>query len=220
MAKVGATHSRTAGSVADRARTQAETALLKAKTAIAETELWVHAQRKREHEGSADVARKYTFVGDVDARSCTAAILTLEQWQREDPDAPIEIEFNTPGGTISDGLALYDRIRTIAETTPVRTHATGASLSMGTILLQAGSQRTISPNAYLMIHVPQGGAVGSQFHIEDEVKVMKSMKNRLLSILVDRSDLTRQSISRNWNRKDWWFDAEEAVTAGLADEVR
>lgn len=177
-------------------------------------------REKKAALASADEARIYTFVGEVDLQNSTRAILTIEQWVREDPAAPITIILNTPGGSLSDGFALYDAIAAAVESgVEVRTHATGSSLSMGAVLLQAGSRRTMSPNAWLMLHAPSSGSVGSVFALEDSAEVIRRMTEKLVDILVQKTGLEREKIEASWHRKDWWFSAEDAKENGLVDEV-
>jgi ATP-dependent protease ClpP protease subunit len=92
--------------------------------------------------------------------------------------------------------------------------------SMAGILLQAGDTRWIGQQAWLMIHRAAFGAYGKTFEIEDEVKFVKRVEERILDIFTSRSQLTRNKIKRNWERKDWWISAEEAVDLKLVDEVR
>ena len=92
--------------------------------------------------------------------------------------------------------------------------------SMAGILLQAGDVRWIGHQAWLMIHRAAFGAIGKTYEIEDEVKLVKRIEGRILDIFTSRSKLTRHKIVRNWDRKDWWIDADEALEMGLVDEVR
>ena len=92
--------------------------------------------------------------------------------------------------------------------------------SMAGILLQAGDTRWIGQQAWLMIHRAAFGAYGKTFEIEDEVKFVKRIEERILDIFTSRSKLTRNRIKRNWERKDWWISAEEALELGLIDDVR
>ena len=87
-------------------------------------------------------------------------------------------------------------------------------------LLQAGDTRWIGHQAWLMIHRAAFGAIGKTFEVEDEVRLVKRIEERILDIFTSRSELTKVKIKRNWDRKDWWIDADEAVKLGLVDEVR
>ena len=92
--------------------------------------------------------------------------------------------------------------------------------SMAGILLQAGDTRWIGHQSWMMIHRAAFGAIGKTFEIEDEVKLVKRIEDRIVEIFTKRSKLTKMKIKRNWDRKDWWIDADECVSLGLVDEVR
>lgn len=165
--------------------------------------------------------RIYAFDGPVSGGSVQHCIVNLGQWQRRDPEKPIEIIFNSPGGGVFDGLALYDYIKEIQEGgTPVNTTGLGMAASMGGILLQAGDTRTMSYNSYLLIHEVQDIAAGNASELRDQVKFTDRIQNRLLNILAERSTLNQKQIERRWQRKDWWLDAEEALKLGFVDKVK
>ena len=96
----------------------------------------------------------------------------------------------------------------------------GMAASMAGILLQAGDERWMGHQSWVMIHRAAFGAWGKTFEIEDEVKFVKRIEERILDIFIKRSKLTKQKIKRNWERKDWWISAEECVEMGLVDVVK
>ena len=133
----------------------------------------------------------------------------------------MEIIFSSPGGSIIDGFELFDFLQEMrAQGHKVITGSLGMAASMAGILLQAGDIRWIGHQAWMMIHRAAFGAYGKTFEIEDEVKFIKRIEERILDIFTSRSDLTRNKIKRNWDRKDWWISSEEAVELKLVDEVR
>lgn len=165
--------------------------------------------------------RIYTFDGVVNGNTVQHCIGKLGMWRRQDPSKPIQVVFNSPGGSVFDGLALYDYIVQSRQAgTRVDTVALGMVASMGGILLQAGESRTMSPHSYLMIHEVSSGAFGNTSEMEDEVKFMKRLQDRCLGILADRSTMSKSAISRKWKRTDWWLDADEARELGFCDEVK
>ena len=91
---------------------------------------------------------------------------------------------------------------------------------MAGILLQAGGTRWIGHQAWMMIHRAAFGAIGKTYEVEDEVKLVKRIEDRCVDIFVSRSKLSKIKIKRNWDRKDWWIDADECLALGLVDEVR
>lgn len=145
----------------------------------------------------------------------------LGTWRRQDPKQPIKIIFNSPGGSVFEGLALYDYIQETRESgTRVDTMALGMAASMGGVLLQAGETRTMSRHSYLLIHEVSAGAMGNVSELEDELKFTKRLQDRLLSILSERASMTKQQIARKWKKTDWWLDAQEALALGFCDEVK
>ena len=145
----------------------------------------------------------------------------LTQWHRKDPKCPIEIVFSSPGGSIIDGFELFDFIQYLrGKGHTITTGSLGMAASMAGILLQAGDVRWIGHQAWLMIHRAAFGAIGKTYEIEDEVKLVKRIEGRILDIFTSRSNLTKHKIIRNWDRKDWWIDADEALEMGLVDEVK
>jgi ATP-dependent Clp endopeptidase proteolytic subunit ClpP len=145
---------------------------------------------------------------------------TLTSWSSKAPAAPLTIIFNSPGGAVHDGLALFDFLRHLRGSGHhLTTIALGRAASMGAVLLQAGDRRVIGSNAFIMLHEVSNGASGKVSEIEESVELSKRLQKRLLTILTDRSSLTVQQIQRKWSRRDWWLDAEEAVALGFADEA-
>ena len=133
----------------------------------------------------------------------------------------MEIIFSSPGGSIIDGFELFDHIQQLRnDGHHITTGTLGMAASMAGILLQAGDTRWVGQQAWVMIHRAAFGAWGKTFEIEDEVKFVKRMEERILDIFTSRSKLSRNKIKRNWDRKDWWISAEEAITLGLVDEIR
>jgi ATP-dependent Clp protease protease subunit len=164
--------------------------------------------------------RIYSFNGPVGTASAQNMIQQLGQWVRTDAEKPIKIVFNSPGGEVFSGLSLFDYIKEMqASGTQIDTVALGMAASMGGVLLQAGNNRAMSKSSYLLIHEISSGAIGNLSEMEDEVKFAKRLQDRLLSILAERSSLSKTAIKRRWKRKDWWLDADEALKLGFVDEV-
>lgn len=164
--------------------------------------------------------RLYHFFGPVDKSSAAGCLETLAYWSRRDPGCDIKIVFNSPGGSVIDGLALYDELQALKENGHnITTVARGMAASMGAVLLQAGDTRIIGRNAHMLIHQISYGAIGSFGEIEDEVSFAKQLQDRLLDILEERSTLTKKQIKNRWERKNWWLGADEVIGSGFADIV-
>lgn len=170
---------------------------------------------------SKDEARIYSFTSSVGRDSSEYCMNTLGQWFRENPDKPIEIVFNSPGGSVIDGLALFDYIKELQSNgAEINTVSLGYAASMAGVLLQAGERRTMGQHAFLMIHEVSSGAIGNINKLEDEVAFCKRIQDQLLDILAERATISKTSIKRKWKRQDWWLDANEALELGFCDAIR
>jgi len=163
----------------------------------------------------------FRFSGEVRGASVQSCISTLTQWSRLDPKCDIEIIFSSPGGSIIDGFELFDFIQHLrSKGHKITTGTLGMAASMAGILLQAGDVRWVGYQAWIMIHRAAFGAFGKTYEVEDEVEFVKRIEGRILDIFTARSKLTKPKIKRNWDRKDWWISADEAVELELVDEIR
>lgn len=99
------------------------------------------------------------------------------------------------------------------------TRTVGMAASMGGVLLQAGDWRVMAPESFLLVHEIAAGAVGKIGEIEDEMKLLQKMSERILAIYASRSTLTAKAIATKWKRTDWWLNATEALELGLVDEI-
>lgn len=131
---------------------------------------------------------------------------------------PISMYINSPGGTVTDGLQIYDTMQVIKS--PVHTIATGLAASMGSILLAGGEagKRGALPNASIMIHQVMGGAIGQTADVEIATKEMKRIQDVLYGILSERTGKSLKQIAKDADR-DRWMTAGEALKYGLIDQV-
>jgi ATP-dependent Clp protease protease subunit len=154
-------------------------------------------------------------VNDVTASLIVAQLLFLEA---EDPDKDIQLYINSPGGSITSGMAIYDTMQYIKP--QVSTICIGMAASMGAFLLAAGAKgkRFALPNAEIMIHQPSGGSQGQATDIEIQARRIIKMKNDLNKILSDRTGQSFEKIAADTER-DNFMTAQEAKEYGLIDEV-
>jgi ATP-dependent Clp endopeptidase proteolytic subunit ClpP len=195
----------------------------KAKYEAYESELKYLDARKKFDRASADdeMNHLYRFSGSVSEVSVRKCMGKLTEWSRLEPKCDIEIVFSSPGGSIIDGFELFDFIQELrSRGHEVTTGSLGMAASMAGILLQAGDRRWIGHQCWMMIHRAAFGAIGKTYEVEDEVKLVKRIEERCLDIFVSRSKLSKLKIKRNWDRKDWWIDADECLNYGLVDEIR
>jgi ATP-dependent Clp endopeptidase proteolytic subunit ClpP len=163
----------------------------------------------------------YTFWGTVSEDRVDHAIRTLGEWSRTRPGAAITIVLNSPGGSVIDGLALFDFIQVLKQAGHhIEVVAAGYAASMGGVLLQAGTTRVAQRNSFMLIHEAATVAGGKSSDLEDQVKFIERLQKKLLAILAERSTLSEQQIRNRWKRKDWWLDADEMLALGFVDEIR
>ncbi|MDF1852911.1 MAG: ATP-dependent Clp protease proteolytic subunit [Verrucomicrobiales bacterium] len=138
--------------------------------------------------------------------------------QMQDPNKDINIYINSPGGSVTAGLAIYDTMQFV--TCDVNTYCMGMAASMGAVLLTAGTKgkRYALPNAHIMIHQVSGGAQGTASDVERTVEFMYSLKKRLNEILAFHTGKSVEDIERDADR-DNYMPAEEAAEYGLIDKV-
>jgi ATP-dependent Clp protease protease subunit len=138
--------------------------------------------------------------------------------QSEDPDKDIHIYINSPGGSVTAGLAIYDTMQFVKP--DVTTYCIGQAASMGALLLTAGTRgkRYALPNASIMIHQPWGGYQGQATDFDIHAKEIIRKKNRINEILVHHTGKDMETIQQDTDR-DFFLSAEQAVQYGLIDEV-
>lgn len=202
-------------------RIDAEARKLVAEAATAELEAEV-LYRIRDREMCSDEENHlYRFSREISRFSVEACMVKLTQWHRQNEKCPIEIVFSSPGGSIIDGFELFDFIQELRHSGHIiTTGSLGMAASMAGVLLMAGDKRWIGHQSWLMIHRAAFGAIGKTFEIEDEVKLVKRIEERIVDIFTSRSKLTKSKIKRNWDRKDWWIDADECLELNLVDEIK
>ena len=154
-------------------------------------------------------------VNDISANLVVSQLLFLEA---EDPDKDIYLYINSPGGSVSDGMAIYDTMQYIKP--DVCTICIGMAASMGAFLLAAGAKgkRFALPNSEIMIHQPLGGAKGQATDIEIHAKWILKIRERLNTILSERTGQPLEKIQMDTER-DNFMSAQEAKEYGLIDEV-
>lgn len=154
-------------------------------------------------------------IDDAVANSVIAQLLFLDA---QDPDKDIYLYINSPGGSVSAGLAIFDTMNFI--NADVQTIVIGMAASMGAFLLAAGEKgkRYALPNAEVMIHQPLGGAQGQATEIEIAAKHILKTRDTLNKILSERTGQTLKVIARDTDR-DNYMSAEEAVKYGLVDAI-
>jgi ATP-dependent Clp protease protease subunit len=156
-----------------------------------------------------------TGIDDQVADSLVAQLLFLEA---EDPEKDIQIYINSPGGSVTAGLAIYDTMQQVSP--DIVTICYGLAASMGAFLLTGGSKgkRLALPNARLMIHQPLGGAQGQAVDIEIQAKEILFLKDTLNTLMAEHTGQPLEKIAEDTDR-DYYLSPSEAVEYGLIDRV-
>ena len=154
-------------------------------------------------------------VNDVSAGLIVSQLLFLEA---EDPGKDIQLYINSPGGSVTAGMAIYDTMQYIK--CDVSTICVGMAASMGAFLLSCGAKgkRIALPNAEVMIHQPSAGTQGKVTDMEIDVEHFLKIKQRINKILADNTGKTPEQIKSD-SERDNWMTAEEAKEYGLIDKV-
>ncbi|MBO4971853.1 MAG: ATP-dependent Clp endopeptidase proteolytic subunit ClpP [Clostridia bacterium] len=154
-------------------------------------------------------------VNHVTASLVVAQMLLLEA---QDPDADIQFYINSPGGSVTDGMAIYDTMQFVK--CDVSTICIGMAASMGAFLLAAGTKgkRIALPNSEIMIHQPLGGARGQATDIKIQADLILRTRDRLNKILAERTGRSIEEIARDTER-DNYMTAEQALEYGLIDKI-
>lgn len=154
-------------------------------------------------------------VRDDNANAICAQMLLLAA---EDPERDIYLYINSPGGSVTAGMAIYDTMQLVQP--DVVTVATGLAASMGQFLLTAGAKgkRYITPHTRVLMHQPSGGAGGSATDIRINADLIIKMKQELAEIIAENTGKTVEEIHRDSDR-DHWFSAQEALEYGFVDHI-
>lgn len=158
------------------------------------------------------------LVGAINDQMANLVVAQLLFLESENPDKDISLYINSPGGSVSAGLAIYDTMQFIKP--DVSTLCTGIAASMGAFLLAAGAKgkRYSLPNSRIMIHQPIGGAQGQASDIEIQAREILYLRERLNTILAERTGQTLEKIAADTDR-DFFMSADQAKDYGLIDQV-
>jgi len=155
-------------------------------------------------------------VRDDNSNDIAAKLLLLAA---EDPKKDIFLYINSPGGSITAGMAIYDTMQFVPN--DIVTVGIGMAASMGQLLLTAGTKgkRYITPNARVLLHQPHGGFGGTSSDIQTQAALILDMKKRLAEITAAQTGKTVEQINADGDR-DRWFNAQEALDYGFVDHIR
>ena len=162
--------------------------------------------------------RELELMTPVNTESCAVIIRALLYLQRQDPEAPVTLYINSPGGEVQSGLALYDVMRAVSCT--IRTVCLGMAASMGALLFIAGDERELLPHSRVMIHDPLigEGAGGSALSVKARADDLMRIRDITAGVIARHSGMPLERVFE-LTASDTYFEAKEAVEAGLADRI-
>ena len=159
------------------------------------------------------------FIGTpIDGYVANAIIAQMLLLQMEDPKKDIQLYINSPGGSVTDGMAIYDTMRFL--TCDVKTYCMGQAASMASVLLSAGTpgKRYALPNSRVMIHQPSGGATGQTSDISITAREILRWKNTINDVLAEHTGNEASKIEKDSDR-DYYMTAQEALDYGIVDQI-
>ena len=159
------------------------------------------------------------FLGEeVNATTASLVVAQLLYLEAQDPDKDIQLYINSPGGSVTDGMAIYDTMQYVK--CDVSTICVGMAASMGAFLLSAGTtgKRIALPNAEIMIHQPSAGTQGKVTDMEIAVEHFLRIKNKLNQIMAENTGKMPEEV-KEASERDHWMTAEEAKEFGLVDKI-
>jgi len=162
---------------------------------------------------------RIVFIGqEINEVTASLAIAQMLFLQLENKEQDISVYINSPGGTVSDGLAIYDTMRFVAN--DVATYCIGQASSMAAVLLAAGSKgkRFVLPNSRVMLHQPLGGVRGSATDINIHAEEILKLKKKLNGILAEHTEQPLERIEKDTDR-DFFMSADEAKEYGIIDQI-
>lgn len=156
------------------------------------------------------------LTGEVNDQSASLVIGQLLFLESENPDKDIYLYINSPGGSVTAGMGIYDTMKFIRP--KVNTICVGLAASMGAFLLSSGDRRYALPHSRVMIHQPLGGTQGQATEIEIAAREILRTREELNKILAENTGKSLEEVSRDTER-DYWLRAEEALEYGLIDQI-
>lgn len=176
-----------------------------------------HGDERQADIYSAMLDERTVFInGEINDDMASAVVAELLFLEAASPDKPVSLYINSPGGSVTAGLAIYDTMRHVR--CRIHTLCIGQACSMAAVLLAAGDDRSLLPSARVMIHQPSGGAEGKQTDIMTTAREITRIRTVLSGILARHTGQSTERVEADIER-DFFMDAPEAVAYGLADGI-
>lgn len=162
-------------------------------------------------------SNRIIFLGEsIDTSTSISVVSQLLYLDSVDSNEPIHLYISSPGGSVLDGYSIIDIIDRVEA--PVYTYCLGMAASMGALIFISGQKRHMLKNSELMLHQPLGGVQGQATDIVITANRILSAKEKINQYIADKSNMSLEVINKEMDR-DRWFNAQEALEAGLADEI-
>ncbi len=174
------------------------------------------------HKLAGDQTRLYHFPSIIIAETVDTCIEVLQHWIDMDPDTPMTVAFNSPGGVVFEGFALFDFIADHVERgLPIDTSSYGKCASMAAVCLQAGRYRSLHRNSFFMVHEVDSFVSGTMQSLKDQLTFTTKLQERIEEVLVSRTGglLTQELLHDRTMHKDWWLTPDEALDYGFIDFI-
>jgi ATP-dependent protease ClpP protease subunit len=193
---------------------------LKQQNELGEIELEAARRQNAIARNSGDARGHFTYTGPIMEDGVHTFIGICDNWSSRNPGKDIEILLNSPGGSVTDGLALIDYIYLLRKRGHhIKIVGTGMVASMAGVILQAANERALTSRAYFGMHEVSSYVGGTTTQQEDALKFTKQLQARCVDMLVQRSNMTPAKLKAMWKRKDIWCDAKKALEMGVIDVI-
>lgn len=164
-------------------------------------------------------ARKVNLFGEINQGSMSHISTMLDYFSLKNSRRPIEIIMNSHGGSVIDGLAIYNLIQKVGKKIPINITVAGACMSMATVILQAAKIRRAYPDSQFLLHEIQYGMSGRNSAQRDYQEQAQRLQDRLNAILAGRSGMSIAELEKLIERRDYTISAQEALQHGLIDTI-
>lgn len=182
----------------------------------------VRAYHQRDYDFFRHGQGVFTLYDDVSEYSVKAVMADVMVWHNSAPEgAPLQLNINSYGGSVTDGFALFDTLRHIADEggRKIKTVSLGITASMGGILLQAGDERVMAPSSVMLIHEISYGSRGNLSSHEDLREFADILSNRVADVFLPRANMSREEFLKSFKRRDWWLSPQQCLEYGFIDRI-
>lgn len=164
-------------------------------------------------------SRQVNLFGEIDTSTYQHIVNVTNYLRLKNKRKPIEILMNSYGGSVMEGLAIYDHLKSVNKTTPIHIMVNGACMSIATVILQTASLRQSRPNSEFLLHEVSYGSIGRNSDNRDRQKQAQKLQDKIYDLLALRLRLSRPELEELTLRKDYTISTPEALEVGLIDQI-